>query len=96
MRLRIRDSLVRLCLPAYLPTCLPVPLLYYACALSHQCAVTYRGGFHGGFALVLFFCSLLNWLTCALGLIAGVIVLACSKPPVLQAVEMKDVQVAAD
>jgi hypothetical protein len=45
---------------------------------------------------VLFFCSLLNWLTCALGLIAGVIVLACSKPPVLQAVEMKDVQVAAD
>ena len=44
------------------------------------------GGFHNGFAAVLFFASGLNWLTCAAGLVAGLIVLGFSK---LQVVEME-------
>ena len=38
------------------------------------------GGFHSGFAMILFCASGLNWFTCAAGVVAGSIVLSCSKP----------------
>ena len=48
------------------------------------------GGFHATFALIFFFCSMANWLTCALGLAAGLMVVCCSKPPSAASIEMSD------
>ena len=46
------------------------------------------GGFHEAFTLIFFFGSMVNWLTCAAGLVAGLCVLCCSTPPGASPIEM--------
>ncbi len=48
------------------------------------------GGFHTTFALIFFLCSMANWVTCLLGLVAGLMVLGCSNPSNATSIEMSE------